>query len=524
MLDFLEEYGAPAPQARRKSPDGRRRPRRRGRAPGRHSRDRGLVPRPVRRRAAAAAPAELLDQTVGFLGIQEPPAAAVPARPAGVGSTRTSCSSSTLPLILVVGAALWLRAARRRAARSRSRRSRSSASLYLLGRTDEFHLVPLAVVLPVMLVGRRRARARRRRCAIALRRGRRADRAARPRAQGRPAAPPARPREGARPAATASAADAREVRDLRRVLRAIGGPHDLRRPAAVRPGHRRQPAALRARRHRRTRRATTSCSPASSRRPRCSARWSATSSARRPERPRPLARPADAARRTTASGASAASRILDDYLARSVRRRTPSARTSVAPSSSRVGCATQRSRRANSARGERDATAATYERANGHSARRLLRAAERAEVDDRLRRALDVGGQLREAVLVERLERQHPRRDVADVGRASRSSSASPIWPSSPAVSPAPKTMKTAIPFAVVDEHDRAEQRERGDDHRRRRRAPSAGPDDPVGPPAEQAGDDHARAEERDDVARRSPPRRRAAARRGRRCGRAAGR
>ena len=77
--------------------------------------------------------------------------------------------------------------------------------------------------------------------------------------------------------------------------------------------------------------------------------------------------------------------------------------------------------------------------------------------------------------------------------------SASPIWPSRPAVEPGAEDHEDRDAVRRRAEHDRAEQRERRDDHRGAGEA-ERGPDDAVGPPAEQAGDDHARAEEHDDV------------------------
>ena len=89
--------------------------------------------------------------------------------------------------------------------------------------------------------------------------------------------------------------------------------------------------------------------------------------------------------------------------------------------------------------------------------------------------------------------------------------SASPIWPSSPAARPAPKTMKTAMPLAVVREDRRAEERDRDDDDDRRapatpgRRAGVARP-----PVPRRAGDhDRGRVDELDvdDADRPAPPR-----------------
>ena len=93
-----------------------------------------------------AAPGDLLDQTVGFLGIQGQQRLPFPLDADTADPNKLL--ELYLPLILVIGCALWL-----------VRRSALALApialvglLYLLGRTDEFHLIPLAAVLPVMLV------------------------------------------------------------------------------------------------------------------------------------------------------------------------------------------------------------------------------------------------------------------------------------------------------------------------------------------------------------------------------------
>lgn len=102
-----------------------------------------------------AAPGAMLHDTIGFYGIQGlqrlpfPLAFHGPVRP-------SKLIEFYIPLILVAGLAVWGVAA---ALRWRSLRPAdvSLAPLavvglgYLLGRTDEFHLVPLAAALPVML-------------------------------------------------------------------------------------------------------------------------------------------------------------------------------------------------------------------------------------------------------------------------------------------------------------------------------------------------------------------------------------
>ena len=95
-----------------------------------------------------AAPGDLLDQTLGFLGIQDQQRLPFPLDAGGVGADPNKLLERFLPLILVVGCALWLV---RRGAPALAPIA-AAGLLYLLGRTDEFHLVPLAAVLPVMLV------------------------------------------------------------------------------------------------------------------------------------------------------------------------------------------------------------------------------------------------------------------------------------------------------------------------------------------------------------------------------------
>ena len=145
----------------------------------------------------------------------------------GSGSTRTSSSSSTRRSSSSRGAGA--RRLHPPAARARPAHS-SSALAYLLGRTDEFHLVPLAA--------------------------RPADRARRARSGSRvPALVVVAPARAARPrprrhAAPAGGRGRRRVggRATRAVLDVDRRPLDLRRAAALRPRHRRQPAALRPRR------------------------------------------------------------------------------------------------------------------------------------------------------------------------------------------------------------------------------------------------------------------------------------
>ena len=99
-----------------------------------------------------AAPGELLDQTLGFLGIQDLQRLPFPLDPPELDPNKLL--EFYAPLILVIGAAV--------AAFVRPPLALVPLGLagvaYLLGRTDEFHLVPLAAVLPIVLVCARRFR------------------------------------------------------------------------------------------------------------------------------------------------------------------------------------------------------------------------------------------------------------------------------------------------------------------------------------------------------------------------------
>lgn len=101
-----------------------------------------------------AAPSETLDQTLGFLGIQDLQRRPFPLDPSGTGGSPVKLLELWMPAILVLAAAAWAVAA---ALRRPPLRAVALAPLalvglaYLLGRTDEFHLVPLAVALPLLL-------------------------------------------------------------------------------------------------------------------------------------------------------------------------------------------------------------------------------------------------------------------------------------------------------------------------------------------------------------------------------------
>jgi hypothetical protein len=98
------------------------------------------------------APGDLLDQTVGFLGIQDLQRLPFPLDPPELDPNKLL--EFYAPLVLVAGAAV--------AAVVRPPLALVPLALaglaYLLGRTDEFHLVPLAAVLPVVLVTATRLR------------------------------------------------------------------------------------------------------------------------------------------------------------------------------------------------------------------------------------------------------------------------------------------------------------------------------------------------------------------------------
>lgn len=128
---------------------------------------------------ALIAPRDLYDDTLGFLGIQGQQRLPFPLDPSGLGLDPNKLLELWLPAILVAGAALW--GVRACAQTLRRRRPGAAQALtpgegeggsgggggaafaalgplvlvglaYLLGRTDEFHLVPLAAVLPIALV------------------------------------------------------------------------------------------------------------------------------------------------------------------------------------------------------------------------------------------------------------------------------------------------------------------------------------------------------------------------------------
>src|SRR5829696_4787365 len=103
-----------------------------------------------------AAPADLLDDVVGFLGIQHLQRLPFPWDYDGEIDLNKLLEFYA-PLFLLAGLALWAAdAAWRRAGAAEWALAplALAGAAYLVGRTDEFHLAPLAVVLPVMLAVR----------------------------------------------------------------------------------------------------------------------------------------------------------------------------------------------------------------------------------------------------------------------------------------------------------------------------------------------------------------------------------
>jgi hypothetical protein len=103
-----------------------------------------------------AAPGDLIDDVAGFAGIQD-----LQRLPFPWGFRGEHDPNKMLefygPLILLVSLALWALDALVRRARAEEWALlplAAAGAVYLLGRTDEFHLAPLAVVLPVMLAVR----------------------------------------------------------------------------------------------------------------------------------------------------------------------------------------------------------------------------------------------------------------------------------------------------------------------------------------------------------------------------------
>jgi hypothetical protein len=99
------------------------------------------------------APGDMWDDTVGFLAIQGDQRLPLPVNPSGIGFDPNKLLEFWFPLILVLATALWAAWAALR----RPRWALPAVPLllvglaYLLGRPDEFHLIPLSVLLAVTI-------------------------------------------------------------------------------------------------------------------------------------------------------------------------------------------------------------------------------------------------------------------------------------------------------------------------------------------------------------------------------------
>jgi hypothetical protein len=100
-----------------------------------------------------AAPGDMWDDTVGFLGVQDLQRLPLRVNPTGIGLDPNKLLELWMPLILVVATGLWaLWAAWRRPRWALPALPLLAVSLaYLLGRPDEFHLIPLAALLAIAL-------------------------------------------------------------------------------------------------------------------------------------------------------------------------------------------------------------------------------------------------------------------------------------------------------------------------------------------------------------------------------------
>jgi hypothetical protein len=167
-----------------------------------------------------AAPSDLVEDTLGFLGVQGMQRLPFPLDPSGVGLDPNQLLELWMPAILVAGLALWALLGRRPPRVEAALVPLALAGLaYLLGRTDEFHQVPLAVALPLLVVAAAaRVRAAPARAAliavVALVAVHGLERKAGQLVH--------RPALGDLPG-TPVKAEAREAADLRAVVRAVGG-------------------------------------------------------------------------------------------------------------------------------------------------------------------------------------------------------------------------------------------------------------------------------------------------------------
>jgi hypothetical protein len=100
-----------------------------------------------------AAPGDMWDDTVGFLGVQDLQRLPLRVNPSGIGFDPNKLLELWMPLILVVATGLWaLWAAWRRPRWALPALPLLAVGLvYLLGRPDEFHLIPLAALLAIAL-------------------------------------------------------------------------------------------------------------------------------------------------------------------------------------------------------------------------------------------------------------------------------------------------------------------------------------------------------------------------------------
>jgi hypothetical protein len=100
-----------------------------------------------------AAPGDMWDDTIGFLGVQDLQRLPLRVNPSGIGLDPNKLLELWMPLILVVATGLWaVWAAWRRPRWALPALPLLAVSLaYLLGRPDEFHLIPLAAVLAIAL-------------------------------------------------------------------------------------------------------------------------------------------------------------------------------------------------------------------------------------------------------------------------------------------------------------------------------------------------------------------------------------
>lgn len=100
-----------------------------------------------------AAPGDMWDDMVGFLGVQDLQRLPLRVNPAGIGFDPNKLLELWMPLILVIATGLWAAwAVLRRPPWALPALPLLAVGLaYLLGRPDEFHLIPLAALLAIAL-------------------------------------------------------------------------------------------------------------------------------------------------------------------------------------------------------------------------------------------------------------------------------------------------------------------------------------------------------------------------------------